>query len=663
MYKELELNEIKALGWVKEYLKTQAEGMTGNLDKVGEPFSGDYWASADGNVQKEYRFLGGLDIPNDAWVAYEQTGYWIDGMVRIAHLLDDENLYKKAKSYIYPALLNADKDGYIGPKFLKDGLTWQHSVYLRSWFAEYSATKSAELLDGLKKHYRRAPLKDVYDKDDSSRIIKVRDVCDIEGALWLYGVTGEKDFLQMAEDSYKRFNKIYSKDNGVALHEKMRGLTLKGMISDLRADNNHGVTYCEVCKIPAILYLYTGKEIYKQASINAFDKLYRDQMIIDGVNSSTEYLNGNKDSRSAHETCDVADLTWALGYLFMITGDAKYGDKIENAIFNAGLGSIDDEFKEHQYFSCPNQVIADDTSNHATFYRGRDWMSYSPAMILGCCTGNVNRIMPNFVCRSWFKDGDELTALLYAPTVIQTQIGGQRVKITEDTAYPFENEIQFTITTEKKVNFALKLRLPGWTIDYKLTINGKPQKQKPENGFLIVNKTFSNGDIINLSFSDKIEYVYNAGGVSVKKGGLLYALAINEEKVIEEMPRGLGDKDYPHYSLYPTSKWNYGLNVSRQENAKFYSDTHTETPWKNGASGLSIEVAGVEIENWKIRNAERIRIKFNPRKRGRVFERKCQLTPKLLKRGTEILGEEKTIKLVPYCTTRLRIAIFSAIEK
>ena len=38
MYKELNLSEIKAKGWLREYLLTQAKGLTGNIHKVGEPF-------------------------------------------------------------------------------------------------------------------------------------------------------------------------------------------------------------------------------------------------------------------------------------------------------------------------------------------------------------------------------------------------------------------------------------------------------------------------------------------------------------------------------------------------------------------------------------------------------------------------------------------------
>ena len=152
----------------------------------------------------------------------------------------------------------------------------------------------------------------------------------------------------------------------------MHDITLVGMLKNRKVQRNHGVTYCELCKLAAILHKYTGNETYKTAAIKAFDKVYRDQILVDGVISSTEYLNGNEDSHAMHETCLVSDFTWALGYMYMITGDPKYGDWVEDAVFNGGLGSVDDDFKSNQYFSCPNQVLADDHSNHVKFFRGKN---------------------------------------------------------------------------------------------------------------------------------------------------------------------------------------------------------------------------------------------------------------------------------------------------
>lgn len=657
MYKEIELNQIHAKGWIKEFLKTQANGITGHLEQLGEPFSGVYWdeENVDAMHQKT-RFLGGLNSKNDAWVPYEQTGYWIDGMVRTGHLIEDQELLKKSAPKVYNPVKYAHDDGFLGPAFLKDNMTWAHSVWFRALMAEYSATKDESLLEALKKHLLRVPLKDVYAKRDDLKIITVRDVCDIEAALWVYGQTGDRRFLQMAEESYLEFNRLFENDRGSAPHCKSRPLTLKGMLSDDPADSNHGVTYCEVCKLAAILHMYTGKPHYKAAAVKAFDKAYRDNMLVDGVISSTEYLNGNKTSRAAHEACDVSDFTWAVGYLFMITGDAKYGDWIDNAVFNGGIGCMDDELNNHQYFSCPNQVICDDHSNHVPYYKGEAWMSYTPVEVMACCSGNVNRFMPNYVIRSWMQHENELCAFLYAPSVFDTEINGVPVCIVEETNYPFRNSIKFTVTPKRQINFTFKGRIPGWAKSYQVLLNGKKTKVSEEKSFYIIERKFKAGDVIEVQFEDEICFIPNASGISVKKGALLYALPVKERVVTGQKDRGLGDPRFTHYGLYPDSAWNYALVADYS--AEYMEKEIDLHPWKSTASRSVIRVQGVELPEWKLEEVDAFRQKKHPRKRGVMIQKHCLFTPELPDMKNVVTGKNVALELVPYCTTRLRIAIF-----
>ena len=396
----------------------------------------------------------------------------------------------------------------------------------------------------------------------------VRDIADIEIALWIYEKTGDRRFLEMSEKSYERFNKLYSNDRGCALHAKMLPLTVKGMLEENNARNNHGVTYCEICKLAAVLYKHTGKENYKRAAINAFDKVYKENILIDGVISSSEYLNGNDDSLASHETCDVSDFTWALGYLYMITGDNKYGDWVENAVFNGGFGAVSDDFKSNQYLSCPNQVLCDDHSNHNKFYKGTYWMSYAPADSMACCTGNVNRFFPNFICRSWMQNGDELAPFVYAPAEVKFNIDGNWVTINEETLYPFKNSIKMTVSPEKETELCLRLRIPSWAVKSSLKING----------------------------TEAEEY-------------------------------------------------------------------YAEKPWTAEGNGYSITLPMREVKDWEIVNKTKVRSYRNPRKKGKMMDCKCSLTPVIPQKGSFECGEENIMKLVPYCTTRLRVAIFPDCEK
>lgn len=105
----------------------------------------------------------------------------------------------------------------------------------------------------------------MYDKYAGGPTIGMRNVADVEIALWIYGQTGDTQFLHMAEESYDRFNEKYYDDRESPLDCKSKDVTVKGMLGHRKVNKNHGVTYNEICKLAAIMYQYTGKEIYKKA--------------------------------------------------------------------------------------------------------------------------------------------------------------------------------------------------------------------------------------------------------------------------------------------------------------------------------------------------------------------------------------------------------------
>ena len=89
-------NEIKPLGWLKKQLEIQAEGLSGNLDKI--------WN----------------DIKNSAWIGgdkegWERVPYWLDGFIPLAYLLENEDMIARAKKYIDAIISYQKPDGWICP--------------------------------------------------------------------------------------------------------------------------------------------------------------------------------------------------------------------------------------------------------------------------------------------------------------------------------------------------------------------------------------------------------------------------------------------------------------------------------------------------------------------------------------------------------------------
>jgi len=187
---------------------------------------------------------------------------------------------------------------------------WPYAVFLRAVIAQYEITGDARYLNALVQHYQSTPHPMDWD----------RDVTGVEALVYLYQQTNDSAFLERAKDLYNRFNTKFPKhDCSLETLNSGKKITL------------HGVSFNEIADLAAILYSATAKEEYRQAVINEYAKVDRDQLLADGMHSCSEDLRG-RDPLDSHETCDITDHTWALTYLLQMTRDGKYADRIEKII-------------------------------------------------------------------------------------------------------------------------------------------------------------------------------------------------------------------------------------------------------------------------------------------------------------------------------------------
>ena len=100
-YIKLPLGSVKPEGWLKAQLEAQATGLTGNVD--------DFWPDLSNNA-----WHGGT---GDAW---ERGPYFLDGLVPLAYLLDDDRLKEKVTKWIEPILASSRDSGWYGPLKNKD---------------------------------------------------------------------------------------------------------------------------------------------------------------------------------------------------------------------------------------------------------------------------------------------------------------------------------------------------------------------------------------------------------------------------------------------------------------------------------------------------------------------------------------------------------------
>ena len=610
-------NKIKICprGILSELLETQMNGLTGHIENAGFPFDRIWWGN---NAEQE-------ENENPHWWVYEQTAYWLDGFTRCAILLEDECALHRAEKIIYSVINNPNSDGYLGPQALKktDGWNrWPHTVFFRACMALYEQNNDVKLLRALTEHYLGG----------SARHDKLRDITNIEIMLWLYARTGKKELLQMAEEDYISYNQSCADDNC----DKV-GLSSKKPYC-------HGVTYNEYSKLGAILYRYTGKEKYLQASESAYDKLERLFMLPGGCHCSNEFLLSDNCMES-YETCDISDYTWSLMYLFDATKKGKYADLTERCIFNAGMGSVLEDFRGLQYFSCANQVIADYQSNHNYFHRGSKWMSYRPNPGTECCPGNVNRFLPNYILNMWKKDGNAVYAVLYGASTFETD----DIYIQEDTDYPFRESIAFDIQTKKPFDFMF--RIPGWADKFTVVKDGADTEVQPQNGFARLQ--ISKGCHIKIMFESSVQEHETNDGIYFSKGPLVYCYGLTGKRERDRNEKR-SSETFPAYNIYANDKWNYA--VKRGNKTMFVPGTQTGFDLNKDLP--SIRVQAFEAPEWSLEQCNKIKVCDDLYKKTTHTESgRFLFTPSPQSVG-HISDCAQTLTLRPYGAGKLRVTVF-----
>ena len=333
------------------------------------------------------------------------------------------------------------------------------------------------------------------------------------------------------------------------------------------------------------------------------------------------------------------------------TDQGAYGDKIERCIFNAGLGSVLEDFKALQYFSCANQLIADGTSNHNSFFAGKEWMSYRPDPGTQCCPGNVNRFMPNYVWNMWQCDGNTVTCRLFGPSRYECEVDGNAVTVDERTHYPFEESITFTVTTN--ASFTLRFRVPAWSTSLRVTVNGSAVQLYPLNGYVQL-PVDGNTQII-VSLTSDVQKHFTHGGVYFTKGALVYALGGKERRIAQKQT----GKSFPTYDMYADFEWRYAVDENAE--AEFGAGRGDDTFERSSLPHLTLWAQ--RIDNWDfdrpkiVQRCTDLYIKQYTYEKGDFV-----FTPRYLPAVPKD-GKKEKIVLYPYGVQKMRLTVFPCNRK
>jgi DUF1680 family protein len=233
------------------------------------------------------------------------------------------------------------------------------------------------------------------------------------------------------------------------------------------------------------------------------------------------------------ESCaSIAQVFWQHR-MNLMDGEVKYADVMELALYNSALSGMSISGNQ---FSYQNPL----ESRYGV--ERKKWIG------LACCPTNLARFTPQVGSLFYAKADGKIFVNLYSSGEASILLNKKnKVRIFQDTSFPWDSRVKLDITMDQPAEFDLCLRVPGWAVGnpvpsdlyrydqaqllpISISVNGEPIDVTPEkSGYVSIRRTWKTGDVVDLNLPLAVNRVYshekleeNRGRVSLMRGPIVY---------------------------------------------------------------------------------------------------------------------------------------------
>jgi DUF1680 family protein len=251
--------------------------------------------------------------------------------------------------------------------------------------------------------------------------------------------------------------------------------------------------------------------------------------------------------RAYTETCaSVGNDLWNQR-MFLLHGDSKYIDLFERVLYNGALAGVS---LAGNTFFYQNPLESNGRAKRTEYFD------------VACCPANLARLLeqlPGFVYavgtarRSAAGRAHTIYANLYVGNHAEVTLGDRRVRIVQDTRYPWDGDVSLRLEPEGSGAFTVALRIPEWSRDrpvpsdlYRFadtaaeppslsvrSRNAEPQRVALDvrDGYVRIRRNWKQGDTIHLTLPMPARRIAahpgvkdDEGRIAIQRGPLVYAV-------------------------------------------------------------------------------------------------------------------------------------------
>ena len=505
---------------------------------------------------KNFEIAAGLDTGSHKGPSFHDGDYYktLEAMASVYAVSRDKNLDAMMDKAIAVIAKSQREDGYIYTKAMIE----QRKTGSKNQFQDrlsFEAYNIGHLMTAACVHYRatgKTSLLNVAKKatdylynfyNMASPTLARNAICPSHymGTIEMYRTTREPRYLELAK----------------------KLIDIKGKIDDGTDDNQDRIPFREQKKAmghavranylwagAADVYAETGDETLKSTLDLMWNDMTTRKMYItggcgslyDGVSPDGTSYNPVEVQKihqafgrdyqlpnfTAHnETCaNIGNVLFNYRML-QLTGDAKYADVMELALHNSVLSGISLDGKKFLY---TNPLAFSDNLPFKQRW-SKDRVEYIG--LSNCCPPNVVRTIAEVANYAYSVSDKGLWLNLYGSNDVSTALkDGSKISFKQETNYPWDGNIKLTLNGTSSKAYSIFFRIPGWTSNAQLLINGKPSDVKLTSGqYAEVNRKWKKGDKVELILPMEAKLVEanplveeTRNQVAVKRGPVVYCL-------------------------------------------------------------------------------------------------------------------------------------------
>ena len=203
--------------------------------------------------------------------------------------------------------------------------------------------------------------------------------------------------------------------------------------------------------------------------------------------------------------------------MFLATGQAKYVDALERALYNGVLSGV--ALAGNAYFYTNYLASGPET-------RRWDWHTCP------CCPPMFLKLMGDLPGLIYATDAEGVFVNLYIGSAAKVAVRGKTVRLRQQTDYPWAGHVALAVQPDAPARFALRLRIPEGASGVTATVNGSSIPAKlVADGYLHLDRVWKPGDTVALTIPLPVRRVYadhrvaaDRGRVALLRGPVVYCL-------------------------------------------------------------------------------------------------------------------------------------------